>query len=161
MTSPAKIGIGTAGAKALCPADALYGHGPGAWGRAGLSGRLVELSGEGASAVLTAAMGLVRDAQEERETTAWVATQKSLFFPPDAAAGGIDLGALAVIRVPDLPYVPRAADKLARSGAFGLIVLDLQVPRYPWLPWEKTATGSAMSAAGRISFRSPQDTLTL
>ncbi|MCP4603432.1 MAG: recombinase A [Proteobacteria bacterium] len=93
------------------------------WNRAGLRGRLVELSGRDASAALTAAFGLVLDAQRERETVVWVTSQESSFFPPDAAEGDVDLDILPVVRVP-LGAVPRATDKLARSGAFGLIVID-------------------------------------
>ncbi len=126
MQNPAKTIPGLAGAKGLRPADEVYGFPSGGWCRAALSGRLVEISGRESPAMLTAAMALVRDAQEEGETTAWVTPRGSLFFPPDAEAGGVDLGALAVIRVPELRHVAPAADKLARSGAFGLIVLDLQ-----------------------------------
>ena len=89
------------------------------------AGRLVELSGTGNTAALSLACVLVLDAQREGETVAWLARAESGFYPPDAAAGGIDLTALAVIRCPDARAVPRAADRLARSGAFGLLVLDL------------------------------------
>ena len=95
------------------------------WCWAELSGRLAELSSAGGEATLTWAMALVRDAQGEGETTAWVMTPQSTWYPPDVAANGIDLGALIAVRVPDLPAVSRAADRLARSGGFGLVVLDL------------------------------------
>jgi len=92
---------------------------------AGLSGRLVELSGAEDSAALTLAFFLVREAQLLGEPVAWVAGLGHTFFPPDAAEGGIDLAALAVVRVANLKAILRAADRLARSGAFGLIVIDL------------------------------------
>jgi recombination protein RecA len=98
---------------------------PSEWSLAGLAGRLVELSGAEDSAALTFALGLVRQAQLMGEPVAWVGTSAESFFPPDAAAGGVDLGALAVVRVPDVRALTRAADQLARSGAFGLLVLDV------------------------------------
>lgn len=92
-----------------------------------LCGRLVEFSGAaGGRGVLTAAMQLVLWAQQQGEPVAWITDQDSSFFPPDAAEGGVDLDALIVIRVPQAHDIPRAADSLARSGAFGLLVLDLE-----------------------------------
>jgi recombination protein RecA len=90
-----------------------------------LSGRLTEFSGKGNLANLTLACNLVRDAQQEGETTAWITGEESSFYPPDAAQTGIDLAALAVIRCPGKGDLARVADRLARSGAFGLLILDL------------------------------------
>lgn len=95
------------------------------WTRAGLAGRLVELSAHQRSAQLTLATALVLDAQREAESVAWVTRAGTSFYPPDVAAWGVDLAALVVVRVPDGHAVGRAADRLARSGGFGLIVLDL------------------------------------
>jgi recombination protein RecA len=97
----------------------------GLWTRANLSGRLVEISGQGAHASLTAAVGLVREAQREGEPTAWITLPGSTFYPPDVAASGIDLASLAVVRVGTGRDAARAADRLIRSGAFGLVVMDL------------------------------------
>jgi recombination protein RecA len=97
-----------------------------AWTPQELAGRLVELSGSKASAALTLAMGLVYQAQRDGEPAAWVCAGDATFFPPDAARGGIDLQALPVVRVNGAHQAARAADKLARSGAFGLVVLDLE-----------------------------------
>jgi recombination protein RecA len=47
------------------------------------------------------------------------------FFPPDVDDGGVDLRALVVVRAPDPQIAARAADQIARSSAFGLVVLDL------------------------------------
>jgi recombination protein RecA len=103
-----------------------------AWGVEMLAGRLVELCGWRGSAVLTSAIGLVLDAQRRGEPVAWIAPRHDCFYPPDAAANGVDLAALVVVRPPDAAQVPRAADQLARSGAFGLLVLDLGTePRVP------------------------------
>jgi recombination protein RecA len=96
-----------------------------AWELARLAGRIVELSGWGASARLTAAFGLVLEAQRCAEPAVWITLRDSSFFPPDAAAGGVDLGALPVVRVLDAGAAGRAADLLVRSGGFGLAVIDL------------------------------------
>jgi recombination protein RecA len=95
------------------------------WGLARLSGRIVEISGWGAAAPLTAAFGLVLEAQMKGEAAAWVTFEDSSFFPPDAAAGGVDLDALAVVRVKDARAGGRAADQLVRSAGFGLVVIDI------------------------------------
>lgn len=98
---------------------------PAQWSLSALSGCLAEISTHGSGAALTLAFALVLDAQQQREPVAWITTAARTFFPPDAAAGGVDLSALAVVRVAEARFLPRAADHLARSGAFGLIVLDL------------------------------------
>ncbi|MET0391371.1 MAG: recombinase A [Polyangiales bacterium] len=97
-----------------------------------LAGRLVELSGDGAAAVLTAATKLVLDAQAALEPAAWIGTDESSFYPPDVAESGVDLSALLVVRVPAARLTRArsatlavAAERLVRSGAFGLVVLDL------------------------------------
>ena len=90
-----------------------------------LSGRLVELSGGADAASLTAAFGLVLEAQLAGDRAAWVSLPGSSFFPPDVADGGIDLSVLPVVRVPDARAAGRAADHLLRSGGFGLVVIDL------------------------------------
>ena len=95
------------------------------WSRMQLAGRLCELSSIPGSALLTAAFRLVLDAQMEGEPVAWVTAMPDTFFPPDAAANGVDLKALVVIRVPGAQAAARSADRLLRSGAFGLIVMDL------------------------------------
>ena len=151
---------------------------PAGWSFAGLAGRFVELSAGWNSAALTLAISLVWQAQQAGEPTAWIMGEAGGFYPPDAAANGVDLAALAVVRVPDnpvrvpgndaarVPHSPprvrashspaqvreddnaaarvagndaaqvpglwatsnnaaQAAGRLLRSGAFGLIVLDL------------------------------------
>jgi recombination protein RecA len=90
-----------------------------------LTGRVVELSGLGDTATLTLAFSLVRQAQCEGETVAWLTPVARTFYPPDAARCGVDLAALVVVRCPEARAMAAAADKLARSGAFGLLVLDL------------------------------------
>ena len=98
---------------------------PSPWTRPNLAGRLVELCGGPAAAPLTSAVALVLDAQRRGETAAWVASRESSFFPPDVDENGVDLAALPVVRVPAPEHVARAGERLLRSGAFDLVVLDL------------------------------------
>jgi recombination protein RecA len=89
----------------------------------------VELSGEGATACVSAAVGAVRIAQSEREPVAWIQVAHGTLYPPDLADSGVDLSALPVIHVPRAAgaHGPlKAAELLLRSGAFGLVVLDLR-----------------------------------
>lgn len=119
------------------------------WSFAPLAGRLVELSAGHAPATLAAACWLVRDAQRLGETTAWVTPVAQCFHPPDAAAAGVDLAALVVVRVPAPADGPRAAERLLRSGAFGLVVVDLCAVgagasvRPPALPLQSRLVGLA------------------
>ncbi|MDQ7005996.1 MAG: recombinase A [Acidobacteriota bacterium] len=95
------------------------------WSLDEMAGRVGELSGVGATARLSLAFSLVREAQGRGEPVVWISSRESTFFPPDVAAAGVDLEALPVIFVPDGAAAARAAERLARSGAFGLLVLDL------------------------------------
>jgi recombination protein RecA len=107
------------------PADASATR----WTLGPLRGRLVELSARGAAATLTAAVELVVEAQLQSEPVAWIALAASSFYPPDAADSGVDLAALVVVRVPDALAAARAAERLLRCGAFGLVILDLAQAR--------------------------------
>jgi recombination protein RecA len=98
---------------------------PERWSLAAIRGRLIELSARGASATLTAAVELVGEAQGQGEPVAWLTLTTGSFYPPDLADSGIDLAALVVVRAPDATAIARAAERLLRSGAFGLVVLDL------------------------------------
>lgn len=95
------------------------------WGLAALRGRLVELSARGATATLTAAIEIVAEAQTQSEPVAWLTLTNGTFYPPDVADSGVDLAALVVVRTPDATAMARAAERCLRSGAFGLVVLDL------------------------------------
>jgi recombination protein RecA len=95
------------------------------WQLNDLAGRLVEISGERSSAQLTAAFGLVLEAQLCGDRAAWVTFEHSSFFPPDAAAGGVDVESLPVVRIPNATAAARAAEHLVRSGGFGVVVIDL------------------------------------
>jgi len=74
---------------------------------------------------LTLAFRLVLDAQRRGEPAAWIGRRDAPFYPPDAADTGVDLAALAVVWTGDAIKAAKAADLLVRSGAFGLVVLDL------------------------------------
>ena len=86
--------------------------------------RLTELVGNGN---LSVAAAEILQMQREEETCAWIQMgEPCSFFPPDFERAGIDLEHLAIIRVNhDLVSLFRAAELLLRSGAFGLVVLDL------------------------------------
>jgi recombination protein RecA len=95
------------------------------WNLTNLAGRLVELSASAKAAHVTAAFGLVLEAQFGGDNTAWITPKHSSFFPPDVADGGVDLDALLVVRVSDVGMAGRVANHLVRSGGFGLVVIDL------------------------------------
>lgn len=112
----------------ILPASRLpLGRGAGASGLAfaELAGQITELCAQGASGTVTLAMRLVYQAQCALEPAAWVTLRSRCFYPPDARENGVDLEALAVVRVPDPADLGKAADYLVRSGAFGLVVLDV------------------------------------
>ncbi|MBI2348556.1 MAG: recombinase A [Deltaproteobacteria bacterium] len=95
------------------------------WSLDEIAGRLAEISGSGATAALTFAFSLVVEAQQQGGPVGWVTSCGSCFYPPDAARRGADLNALVVVRLPDARVIPRAGEKLLRSGAFALVVLDI------------------------------------
>ena len=74
---------------------------------------------------LTAATALVVDAQRQREPVVWISSRAAGCYPPDLVACGVDLESLPFVHVADAEASLRAADQLVRSGAFGLLVLDL------------------------------------
>ena len=100
------------------------------WGLSALRGRFVEVSARGATATLTAAIELVIEAQRDGEPVAWITGSSGSFYPPDVADSGVDLAALVVVRdcAPGSARLLKAAERLLRSGGFGLVVLDLGGP---------------------------------
>ena len=95
------------------------------WRPAELAGRLCELAAAPHGVHLTLACTIIRSFQLAAEPVAWVTNARAMFFPPDVAGSGADLAALPVVQVPDLAAVVAAADRLTRSGAFGLVLLEL------------------------------------
>jgi recombination protein RecA len=98
---------------------------------AAVAGRLVELSGGRGSASLGLLCSLVLEAQALGEPVVWVGFGDTIFFPPDVAANGVDLGSLAVVRAAGIAGALRAAHHLLHSGAFGLVILDAQEELVP------------------------------
>ncbi len=121
----------------------------GVWDRAETAGRLVELSGV---AALTMAFRLIRDSQKAGDPAAWVGAFGSLFFAPDAVAGGIDLDSLAVVRLRDARDVPRAAERVLQSGAFGVVVIDLPASTDVPLPLQSRFVGLAQKHDTAVVF---------
>jgi hypothetical protein len=132
------------------------------------AGTMVELSGTAPGKLSTVAR-LVARAQAEGEPVAWVALREGpSFYPPDFARVGIDLAALVVVRVPvgaaldraarspaaaqpPRHAVLKAAEVLLRSGAFGLVVVDLssEVPRGE-LSWQTRLSGLLRAHDARL-----------
>jgi recombination protein RecA len=116
---------------------------PSEWSLDLLSGRFAELSSDGETASISAAVSIILEAQRRGEPAAWVAAGPSTFFPPDVAASGIDLDALPVVRATNALSAARAADWLLRSGAFGVVVLDLGTDWEMRLPIQARLVGLA------------------
>jgi hypothetical protein len=133
------------------------------------AGTMVELSGTAPGKLSTVAR-LVARAQAEGEPVAWVSQREvASFYPPDFARVGVDLAALVVVRLPApqratpdakaarQPHrhgVLRAAEVLLRSGAFGLVVVDLSsahggVPRGE-LAWQTRLSGLVRAHDARL-----------
>src|SRR5262245_19817471 len=103
-----------------------------AWSLPSVAGRLVEISRSPAGSPLTLAFQLLIDAQRRGEPVAWIGRRETSFYPPDALDAGADLAALPVVWAKDVVAVAKAADLLVRSGAFGLVLVDLGIE--PALP---------------------------
>lgn len=95
------------------------------WSRAALSGRLVEIVDQPGLAPLAATAHILLQAQHEREPTAWISTRDDLPVAEDLAAIGLDIGAILYVSTPDAASAGLAADRLLRSSAFGVVVIDL------------------------------------
>lgn len=93
-----------------------------------LRGRLVELSSDSSAAALSSAVNLTLQAQRAGDQVAWIQLRSSSFYLPDVVECGVDISALAVIRVSDMVVAGRAAERLLRSSAFGLVIVDLGAP---------------------------------
>ena len=118
-------------------------------------GRLVEVSGRHACARTTTAVSCVIHAQARGELVAWVQPKDGALFPPDLDAAGVDLDALIVVQVPRHagPFaLVRAAEWLARSGAFELTVIDLTdaLPPGSSVNWQGRLQGLLRQYDGRI-----------
>ena len=97
----------------------------GPWQFDSLIGILAEISEEVPSGAVSFAAEIIAEAQMQKEPVAWVTGTESIFFPPDLRGRGIDLSAVAVVRVKGETDSLMAAEWLVRSGAMGLVVVDL------------------------------------
>lgn len=93
-----------------------------------LRGRFIELSADGNAAALSSAVMLTLEAQQAGDRAAWILLPESNVFLPDVVECGVDISALTIIRVTELAVAGRAAERLLRSGAFGLVIVDLGAP---------------------------------
>jgi recombination protein RecA len=117
------------------------------WSFESLRGRLTELVGAADSANISMAARLIVSVQQSGLLAAWIATHRDVFFPPDMAAAGVDLTALPVVWALEngenarqksrtaktntlvdtirADRAARSAERLIRTGAFGIVVIDL------------------------------------
>jgi recombination protein RecA len=100
------------------------------WDISEIAGRICELQpgplhDTASSALLTAAVRLIAQTQLLGDPAAWVTAGPHIFFPPDLTANGVDLDAVVVVRLTDARAAAQAADQLVRSGAFGIVIIDL------------------------------------
>lgn len=86
-------------------------------------GTVVELCGEAASGRTSVALRAVAAAGREARLSAWVDGPVEL-YPPGAAALGVDLRRLLVVRPKEPGRLVWATCQLARSGAFATVVAD-------------------------------------
>ena len=115
---------------------------PTPWRIEDVAGRLVEISSSTAAAGLTIIFSLVRAVQQRGDPVGWVTWTENFFYPPEAARCGIYQSSLVVVRVAERQSIARAGEKLLRSGAFGLVVLDLGEADIP-MPLQSRLTGLA------------------
>jgi recombination protein RecA len=87
-------------------------------------GHAVELCGEPASGRTSLALRILAAATRERRLAAYVDAPAEL-YPPAAAALGVSLERLLIVRPKTAPDAVWSALQLARSGAFAAVVLDL------------------------------------
>jgi hypothetical protein len=87
-------------------------------------GHAVELSGEAASGRTSLALRALASAMREGRLCAYVDGPKEL-YPPAAAALGVDLSRLLILRPKAPKELPWTAVQLLRSGAFAIVALDL------------------------------------
>jgi recombination protein RecA len=98
---------------------------PAPWSLELAAGRLIEIAGAEDTAVCTLAAQFILDAQRAGEQAAWIVPPDATFFAPDLTEAGIDLDALVVVRARDAAGGARTADKLLRSGSFGVVIVDI------------------------------------
>ncbi len=98
--------------------------GGGSWRFENLVGILAEVSEETACGAVSFVAEIILEAQRENEPIGWVAGTISTWYPPDLSDRGVDLAAVAVIRVGGEDESLTATEWLVRSGALGLVIVD-------------------------------------
>jgi recombination protein RecA len=107
-------------------ADLKASTGGGSWRLENLEGTLAEVSEETACGAVSFVTEIILEAQGRNEPVAWVAGVSSIWYPPDLADRGVDLGSLVVIRAGGADESLTAAEWLVRSGALGLMIVDAE-----------------------------------
>jgi hypothetical protein len=120
--------------------------GGGSWRLENLIGILAEISEETACGAVSFVTEIILEAQSRKEPVAWVAGVMSTWYPPDLASRGVDLGAVAVIRAGGEDESLTAAEWLVRSGALGLVIVDVE--------GEWKATDAALGRIQKLAERS-------
>lgn len=121
-------------------------------------GRISELTGGGAVSRTTLAITLIVKAQAEGESCAWVQSKRSPdLFAPDLQRAGVQVESLPIVRVPALlREVLKAAELLLRSGAFGVVLVDLSAASAPVpMPALARLQGLAREHQARLVFLTP------
>src|SRR5262249_53182005 len=133
-----------AGTTAPAVAPLPTGHAPldSALGGGLPRGRLVELAGPWSSGEAALGLGAAARPTARGPPCGWVGARGGR-YPPAAAALGVDLARLCVVR-PPARGAARAAEIVARSGAFVLVVVDLPDGEVV----EEAAAGRLRAAAG-------------
>ena len=137
-------------------------HEPQSLSQALPAGRLVELSGQGAVARSSVAVSLLLEAQAQGESCAWIQLADGGLYVPDLTTAGVDLDSLIVLQIPrraGTPALLRSAELLLRSGAFGMLVVDLEGQRPTGSPsaWQGRLLGLARQHESRVVFLSRAD----
>jgi recombination protein RecA len=107
-------------------ADLARAAGGGSWKYESLVGVLAEVSEERPSGAVSFVTEIIVEAQTRNEPVAWVSGADSIFFPPDLAARGVDVSAVAVIRAGGENESLTAAEWLAGPAAIGLLIVDAE-----------------------------------
>lgn len=99
-------------------------------------GRLIELAGGPDAGAATAAAQILLESQREGDPVAWIQPGRGTggVYPPDLAAAGLDLEGLLFVHVPKSAGrkgLPKAAELLLRTGAFGAVAVDVLGARLP------------------------------
>lgn len=120
-------------------------------------GQGVELWGEAASGRTSLALRAVGAAGREQRLSAWIDGPREL-YPPAAAALGVDLKRLLIVRPKAPGQLVWSAVQLLRSGAFCCVVLDLTHTGVRLgLPEARKLTDAAVKGGSLLLMLTPPD----